>query len=125
MKNVDSFPKTLLDAYNFLSRWKDNTHRHSHSDLSNDGVNLTTRGDKNNNEEQIINPEKGTALATKGKATNKTKAKTIICYEFGEDGHLPPNCPNINKKDDYSENEEQSMSGNQLLMWGIYKHLET
>jgi hypothetical protein len=42
MKNIDSFPKTLIDAYNFLSRWKDSTHRHSCSDLSNDGVNFAT-----------------------------------------------------------------------------------
>jgi hypothetical protein len=100
-------------------------HSHSCSDLSNDGVNFATRGDKNNNEEHIINPEKGTALATKGKATNKTKSKTIICYKCGEDGHLSPNCPNLNKKDDSSENEEHSMSGNQLLMQGIHNHLET
>jgi hypothetical protein len=29
IKNVDSFPKTLINAYNFLSRWKKITHRHS------------------------------------------------------------------------------------------------
>jgi hypothetical protein len=125
MKNVYSFPKTLIDAYNFLSRWKDRKHRHFRSDLSDDGVNFTTRDDTNNNEEHIINPEKETALATKGKATNKTKSKTIICYKCGEDGHLSPNCPNLNKKDEPSENEEQSMSGNQLLMQGIHNHLET
>jgi 6-phosphogluconolactonase/glucosamine-6-phosphate isomerase/deaminase len=125
MKNVDSFPKTLIDAYNFLSRWKDSTHRHSCSDLSNVGVNFATQGEKNNNEEHIINPEKGTTLAAKEKTTNKTKSKTIICYKCGEDGHLSPNCPNLNKKDDSSENEEQSMSGNQLLMQGIHDHLET
>jgi hypothetical protein len=125
MKNVDSFPKTLIDAYNFLSQLKDSTHRHSCSDLSNDGVNFTTRGNKNNNEENIINPEKGTVLATKGKAKNKTKSKTIICYKCGGDGHLSPNCPNLNKKDESSENEEQSISRNQLLMQGIHNHLET
>jgi hypothetical protein len=27
MKNMDSFPKTLIDAYNFLSRWKDTSNR--------------------------------------------------------------------------------------------------
>jgi hypothetical protein len=97
-KYIDLFPKTLIDAYNFLSRWNDSTHRH-HSDLSNDGVNFTTRADKNNNEEHIITSEKGeTVLATKGKETNKTKAKTIICSKCGEDGHLSPNCPSINKK---------------------------
>jgi hypothetical protein len=93
--------------------------------LSKDGVNVTPRGDKNNNEEHIITPRKGTALATKGKATNKLKAKTIICYKCGEDRHLLPNCSNINKKDASSENEEQSMPGNQLLMQGIHNHLET
>jgi hypothetical protein len=66
--------------------------------LSNDGVNFTTQFNKNNNEEHIINPEKGTALGTKGKVTNKTKSKTIICYKCGEDGYLSTNCPNLNKK---------------------------
>jgi hypothetical protein len=47
MKIVDSFPKTVINTYNFISRWKDNMHRHSHTDLSNDGVNFTTRCDKN------------------------------------------------------------------------------
>jgi hypothetical protein len=46
MKKLDSFPTTLIDAYNCLSRWKENNYRHSCIDSSGDGVNFATRGEK-------------------------------------------------------------------------------
>jgi hypothetical protein len=68
MKYVDSFPKILIDAYNFLYWWKE---IHTgipvliHPMIES---NFTTRSDKNDHEEHIITPEEGeTALATKGK----------------------------------------------------------
>jgi hypothetical protein len=72
---------------------------------------------KINNEEHIITPEKGeTALETKEKPTSRTKAKIMFYYKCSKDGHLSPNCPNLNKQDKSEENEEQSMSKNQILI---------
>ena len=123
MKNVDSFPKTLMEAYNFLSRWKDTTYRHTRIDASNDGINFTTKGNKSTNEDHMTSSlQEETVLAIKGKPPTKVKDKPIKCYKCGEGGHIAPNCPHNPKQpknDDASDTEERSISANQLLTQGI------
>ena len=128
MKNTDSFPKEFIEAYNYLSCWKDTTCRHPRLDASNDGINFATKGNKNNNDEQFpLSLQAELTLATKGKSSNRVKVKPIKCYKCREERHIMPNCPHNPKqvnKDNNDEAEEQSVSANQLLTQGIHNNLE-
>jgi hypothetical protein len=51
MKNIDSFPKTLIESYNLLSRWKDTSKRYQLEPVIN-GVNFTTKGERKGEEKE-------------------------------------------------------------------------
>jgi hypothetical protein len=124
MKNIDSFPKTLIESYKLLSRWKDTSKKNNFEPII-DGTNFTTKSEKRIETEYSLTQEKDeTALTVKGNSNNKSKT-TITCFKCGEEGHLAPNCPKHPRQEETSPPVEQVNTGNHLLMQGIQNSLES
>jgi Reverse transcriptase (RNA-dependent DNA polymerase)/Zinc knuckle len=98
LQGQNNYPKTINDAYNLLSNWKQDPRNMVRIGAGGtDGVQFVNNGTENEND--------GTLLANNGtsKKGGKSNKSEVTCFNCGKKGHYADSCPEKGK----DENDEE------------------